>query len=108
MDKKNIIESEGGFKPRFLSFVSYLGILCLVPLILNRDDEYVAFHARQGLVLWIWGVLAIFGLYVPVLGPMFFSVSALLIILFSIIGLLSVSLTKAWKIPVIGDWAEAL
>ncbi len=108
MAKEKVIDSEGGFKAKFLSFISYLGILCLVPLIINRDDEYVAFHARQGLVLWIWGVLAIFGLYVPVLGPMFFSVSALLIMIFSIIGLLSVVLTRAWKIPVIGDWAEAL
>ncbi len=108
MAKEKVIEGEGGAKSRFLAFISYLGILCLVPLVINNDDEYVDFHARQGLILWMWGVLAIFGLYVPVAGQMFFRVSALLIMIFSMIGLISVALTRAWKIPVIGNWAEAL
>ena len=108
MVAERIIESDGGAKTMFLALISYLGILCLVPLVVNRDDEYVSFHARQGLVLWMWGVLAIFGLYVPVLGPMFFSISALLIMVCSVIGIVSVTLTKAWRIPLIGAWAEAL
>lgn len=102
------LESDGGTRAKALAFISYLGILCLVPLIVNKDDEYVAFHARQGLVLWIWGVLAIFALSVPVVGQFFFSASALAIMVFSIIGMVSVVLTKAWKFPLIGGWAEAI
>jgi uncharacterized membrane protein len=102
------LESDGGARARTLAFISYLGILCLVPLIINRDDEYVAFHARQGLVLWMWGVLAIFGLSLPVVGQFFFSVSAMAIMIFSIIGMVSVALSKAWKFPFIGEWAEAI
>ena len=102
------ITYEPNAKSRFLAMLSYLGILCLVPMLLNKEDEYVNFHARQGLFLWIWGVLAIFGLYVPVVGRLFFSVSALLIVLFSLIGILSVLLMRAWKFPFIGIWAEKL
>ena len=102
------ITYEPNARSRFLAMLSYLGILCLVPMLVNKTDDYVNFHARQGLFLWMWGVLAIFGLYVPVVGRLFFSVSALLIVLFSLIGILSVLLTRAWKFPFIGIWAEKL
>jgi uncharacterized membrane protein len=83
-----VLESEFNAKTYIMSMMSYLGILCLVPLLLNEEDEYVAFHARQGVVLWIWSVIAIFSLYVPVIGTFFFGLSAFLILIFSLILLL--------------------
>ncbi|MBF0170019.1 MAG: hypothetical protein HQK87_02845 [Nitrospinae bacterium] len=102
------VEGSSGFRSKFLAAISYLGILCLVPLVLNGRDQFVSFHARQGLVLWIWGVLAIFSLHLPVIGGLFFSMSALLIMVFSFIGLVSVLMEKAWRFPVIGNWAMSL
>ncbi|MBF0346480.1 MAG: hypothetical protein HQL81_02325 [Magnetococcales bacterium] len=96
-------------KSQLLAMFSYLGVLCLVPLIFNNHgDEYVRFHARQGLVLWIWGVLAIFSLYIPVLGGFIFSFSVLVIALFSIAGIVSVLFVRAWKLPFIGQIATFL
>ncbi len=43
-----------------MAALSYMGILCFVPLLTNREDEYVHFHAKQGLVLWMWAVIAMF------------------------------------------------
>ncbi|MBF0290351.1 MAG: hypothetical protein HQM14_21265 [SAR324 cluster bacterium] len=108
MAEKKTLESNFSFRSYFLALISYLGILSLVPIIVNKEDEYVHFHARQGLVLWIWSVLAIFGLYVPVLGKFFFGFSAFIILVFSLIGILSVLFTKAWKLPFIGDMARIL
>ena len=48
------VQTRGGTRSRFMAIVSYLGILCLVPLIMNRDDEFVYFHAKQGLIIWMW------------------------------------------------------
>ncbi|MBF0448117.1 MAG: hypothetical protein HQL67_07960 [Magnetococcales bacterium] len=95
-------------RSRLLALFSYLGVLCLVPLIFNKDDEYVNFHARQGLVLWIWGVLSIFSLHIPVAGAFFFSFSVLVIAMFAAIGIVSVVLTRAWRLPVIGMIASRL
>ncbi len=86
---------------KLMAAIGYLGVLCLVPLIFNRDDAYVDFHARQGLVLWVWGVLAIFSLHIPVLGPFFFSSSVFFITLMTLVGLLSVLLRKRWKLPIV-------
>ncbi|MBF0158101.1 MAG: hypothetical protein HQL58_01105 [Magnetococcales bacterium] len=84
----------------------YLGVLCLIPLILNQDDSYIDFHARQGLVLWIWGVLSVFALHLPVLGPYLFSTSTVLIALLALFGIVSVLFNKAWRIPVIADLSD--
>lgn len=108
MASDRTLEGDRSVRTKLLAMLSYMGVLCLVPLIVNKTNEFVMFHARQGLILWIWGVLAIFGLYVPAVGPLFFSVSALMITAFSLAGLVSVLLTKAWKFPMIGSWADAL
>jgi fumarate reductase subunit D len=88
---------------RIIALLSYIGILCLVPLIFNKDDdEFIDFHARQGLVLWIWGVISMFGLYIPLIGHFFFVFSVLVISIFAIIGMISVVLNRAWSLPIIG------
>ncbi|MEI6986849.1 MAG: hypothetical protein WCK65_12040 [Rhodospirillaceae bacterium] len=104
----DVIYSEGGLRSKVMAAFSYLGILCFVPLLLNRDDEYVQFHARQGLVLWMWGVLAIFALSLPGIGKWFFSFSGLSIMALSALGLVSVLLQRAWRLPVIYQVSERL
>ncbi|MBF0621345.1 MAG: hypothetical protein HQL54_05410 [Magnetococcales bacterium] len=84
-----------------MAMLSYLSVLCVVPLVLNKEDEYVYFHARQGLVLWIWGVISIFAMHIPVIGPFFFSFSATVIAALSLIGMVSVVLGRAWRLPII-------
>ncbi|MEO5330447.1 MAG: hypothetical protein H7839_00370 [Magnetococcus sp. YQC-5] len=95
-----------GLKP--MALLSYLGMMCLVPLIFCRNDAFVHFHARQGLVLWVWGVLAIFSLHLPIIGLFFFSGSVFAITLLSLVGLISVLLSKTWSIPVLGTLAQKL
>lgn len=52
--------------------LSYLGLLCLIPLLVEKDDKEVQWHAKHGLVLTLcffvlFVVLTILG-HVPVLG----------------------------------------
>ena len=93
---------------RLMAMFSYLGVLCLVPLIFSRNDEYVNFHARQGLVLWVWGVLAIFSLHIPIIGPFFFSSSVFFITVLALVGVLSVLLSRTWQLPVIGAFSQKI
>ncbi len=93
---------------RIMALMSYLGVLCLVPLVLNRKEEFVRFHARQGLILWMWEVLAIFSLFIPVIGHAFFTISFFVCGMCSLMGILQVLANKSWKFPVIGNWAESL
>ena len=95
-------------KARFLAALSYLGILCLVPLVVGDQDSYVRFHARQGMVLWIWGLFSVFALHLPGVGPFFFGISIVAIMLISISGMILAGMGKAWRLPVIATLAEKL
>ena len=97
--RKMFLRSRGDMRTRLMAAFSYLGVLVFVPLVLNRDDEYVHFHARQGLVLWMWGILGLFGLHMPGVGKWMFSFSALMVSVFSLMGLVSVAFNRAWKLP---------
>ncbi|MBF0295686.1 MAG: hypothetical protein HQL96_10905 [Magnetococcales bacterium] len=92
-------------KSRIMAALGYLGVLCLVPLILNQGDRFVDFHARQGLVLWVWSVLALFLMHLPGAGPYLFSASAVGVALLSLCGLVSVLLGRSWEIPLIATVA---
>ncbi len=91
-----------------LGLLSYLGTLCFVPLMVKDTDEFILFHARQGLVLWGWSVLAGLSLLIPGVGIPFFAVSLPLVTLLSVTGMISVVLRRAWKLPVIYRLAQAI
>ncbi|GAB0057864.1 Magnetosome protein MamF [Candidatus Magnetaquicoccaceae bacterium FCR-1] len=88
-------------KNRLLAAFSYLGVLCLVPLLMESKEPFVLFHARQGLVLWVWTVLSYFAMHLPGLGPYLFSTSTVLVLFLSMFGLFSVVMNQRWRIPVI-------
>ncbi|MBF0167508.1 MAG: hypothetical protein HQL45_07735 [Alphaproteobacteria bacterium] len=104
------LAQESGYNCRssLMAAMSYLGILCFVPLMMNKDDEYVQFHAKQGLVLWIWAVLAAFSLQIPGAGKLIFGFSSMAVLIFSAIGLVSVVFKRAWKLPLIGYFSDRI
>lgn len=102
------VRSEGDVRSRLMAALSYLGILCFVPLIMSADDEYVSFHAKQGLVIWMWGVLALFALHLPGVGKWLFGFSTMAVLVLSLIGLTAVALHKAWRLPLIHSLAAKI
>ncbi len=104
MTEATMIENEaaaGGCRSYLMAALSYLGILCFVPLLMSRDDEYVYFHARQGLVLWMWSVLAMFALHLPGVGKWLFGFSSMAVLVLSVAGLASVALRRTWRLPLV-------
>ncbi|ABK44759.1 conserved hypothetical protein [Magnetococcus marinus MC-1] len=91
-----------------LAGMSYLGILALVPFMIGRRDPFVAFHARQGIIIWIWEVIAVYALIVPGLGKIAFQLSSVLCFVLSLVGLVSVILGRAWRLPGVSSVAEKL
>lgn len=84
--------------------LSYLWILFLIPLIFKHDNEFVQFHAKQGMVLfvcWLVGWL-FFGL--PLVGALLF----ITIIILSAIGIISALQGRYWEMPVLGRYARKI
>lgn len=67
----NTIPSLGEGESKVFAALSYVSILFLLPYFLRRDDSFAMYHARQGLVLLIYGVLADILGTIPVIGWIF-------------------------------------
>lgn len=80
--------------------LSYLWILSVVLYVLKKDDKYIEFHAKQGMVLFVLSFLGMF----PVLGWPLWVISFLLII----VGALKAYKGEKYRIPLIADVAEKI
>lgn len=104
-DFKNKLEdtSKKGME-RKEAALSYMFILCFIPLLSNRDSEYVQFHAKQGFVLFILDILIGLVSWFPVFGQL-----AVLVLLFtSVIGVIKALNGKYWEIPFVYEWSKKL
>ncbi len=93
-----------------VTFLSYLGILALIPLLANKDSKFAQFHAKQGLILALAVIVGVWisGL-IPVLGWMILS-PAISIggIVLMIMGLINVANGEMKDLPIIGDFSKKI
>lgn len=88
--------------------LSYLGILVLIPFLIKKDDDFVHFHAKQGLIMLIvWIAIAIISM-VPYLGLLFGSVLYVILGIVSLIAIIKVFMGEKWEIPIISTYADKL
>jgi len=87
-----------------IAALSYIGILCLIPLLAKKDSKFAQEHGKQGLVLLIaWIVLVVVG-WIPILGwiVMFFGSIAMLIV--ALIAFIKCLMGEFWEVPVLGQY----
>ncbi len=89
-----------------MATLSYLGFLCLVPLLMKKDNVYVQFHAKQGLIILIVWIVACFVNVIPILGQMVWSFVTAVLGVVSIIAIVKVWKNENWKIPYIYEYSK--
>jgi len=89
-----------------LAIISYIGILCLIPILTKEEDGFVKFHAKQGLVLFIAEIITWVIFYaLPYQLWFLYNLLALLWIILSIIGIMNVIKGEQKPLPLIGKLA---
>ena len=83
-----------------MAALSYVWILCLVPLFGFSKSKFVKFHSMQGLI--------ILGLSLFTIVPVFGWFLGLILFTISIIGIIKTLNGKWWKIPYIYDWSKKI
>ena len=87
--------------------LSYVGILFILPLLVNNgQSRYAKYHANQGFILFLAGVVAgiaggILGM-IPYLGAVLAAVLSLAVLALTIIGIINAANGKAKELPFIG------
>lgn len=87
--------------------LSYVWILVFVPFFMKKDNPFIRFHVKQGLV--VLGLSLVYYLIgsLPVIN-MFALIIKLITILLSLYGLYNVFLQKTVPLPVIGKLADKI
>jgi uncharacterized membrane protein len=90
-----------------MGVLSYLGPLVIIPYLSSKDNQFVKFHVKQGLVLFCLHII------LWVLTPMFFwqmwsllRLINLTLFVLTIIGIVNVVHKKESMLPVIGTLAK--
>jgi fumarate reductase subunit D len=91
-----------------MAILAYLGILVLVPLLVSKNDEFVKFHVKQGLVLFIaW--IAIYGFsMMSFIGGMIYWLLTMALWILIVVGIINAATGKQAKLPVIGRFSDYL
>ncbi len=94
---------------KLLSAVGYFFIFFLIPLLGKRDNEYVQFHAKQGMLLFVsWFALLFLGL-IPVLGWLIiFPFGGAGLVVLSVIGFVNAISGRMVPVPIIGKYANKI
>ena len=89
-----------------LAIISYIGVLCLIPILMKEKDVFVKFHAKQGLVLFIAEVATMLISWIPFLGWLIGFICWFIWAWLSLTGIFNVMKGKQVSLPIIGKFAE--
>lgn len=99
---------------KVMGILAYIGFLVLIPILAEKNNPYVRYHANQGLVLFLAELLyavvhkvlvRVFFLTIFPLGVVLniiFSIASLVFIAYMVIGIVNVCNGRAKELPIIG------
>lgn len=100
-DPQDIMATKG------LSCLSYIGILFLIPMLVNQHSPYTKFHVNQGMVLFI--ILLIVSIassildWIPIIGWLLSSAMWVGFAVLAILGIVNSVQGRAKRLPIIGN-----
>lgn len=90
-----------------MAMICYLGILVIIPLLINtKNDPFVKFHIKQGLVLLVSIVIVNITWIIPILGWIAGVIGNIILLVLAIIGIINSASGKEEKLPLIGQYAK--
>lgn len=91
---------------KFFAVISYISFLCIISLLLKKENKFAVFHAKQGLVLFVAEVAVFLLSIIPLLGQFIKIAGGILLAVFSLAGILFSLQEKYGKLPLISKVAE--
>jgi len=85
---------------KVVAALSYIWILFLIPMLLKKDSKFCQFHAKQGLILFLFSFVTWF----PIIGWLV----GLAIIIVSVAGIVKTLAGEQWEIPFVYDLSKKI
>ena len=93
---------------KFFAIISYISFLCIVALLLKKHNKFALYHAKHGLVLFVFEVAGFIISIIPILGWLIGSFGIVVICLVSIWGILQALMGNYSRIPLVSDIADKI
>lgn len=93
-------------KNTLMGVLSYIGPLVIIPFLTSKDQPFVKFHIKQGLVVFsIEVIVYVLGMFVWGLWPLLSLINLATLVL-SIIGIVNVVEKKEKELPLVGSFSK--
>ena len=106
MNKRQSDKDQQILDGKVFAILSYLSILCIIPLVLKKDNPFVLKHGKQGLILFL-GQVAVFILHI-ILGLWILRLGMFVLGLLSFLGLIAVLQGRDAELPVVSNLANSI
>lgn len=90
---------------KIIAAIGYLWLLFLIPLLLKKNNDYCQFHAKQGLVLFVFSFIIMILGVIPILGWLIAFVGWVIIVIFALLGFVNALQGRKWEMPYLGKYA---
>jgi len=98
----DVISSDDVEEGKAMAIFAYLPILCFVPFIQGKKTNRFAYeHGKQGVLLFLFEVIAL-------LGALFWKAALFLASVAALVGIIYVIQGRKWQVPIIGGLADRL
>ena len=105
MKKPPLNEDQQITEGKIFAVLSYLSILCIIPLALKKENPFVLDHGKQGLVIFVAQV-AVF--IITIIFPWIFKLGMFVLGILSLVGIIEVLRGRYVKFPIISKIADQI
>ncbi len=104
----NIAKEKEIKEGKIFAVVGYWLFLCILPLILKKDNQFAVYHGKQGLVLFIFLVAGFIFNIIPFLGHLVYRLVLFIYLILMLWGTLEALMGNYSRIPLVSDIAEKI
>lgn len=93
---------------KIFALLGYWFFLCIIPLVLKKDNKFACFHAKQGLVLFIFVTAGFIFAILPILGYLIFKAVLFVYLVMSLWGIINALRGRYFRLPIVASIADKI
>jgi uncharacterized membrane protein len=106
MSKELSVQEQQVNEGKIFAMLAYLSLLCIIPLVLKKENPFVLKHGKQGLILFL-GEVAVFIVHI-VLGQWVLKLGVVAFGVLSFLGIIAALRGREVELPIVSQMAEAI
>lgn len=92
---------------KFFALISYISFLCVLTLLLKKENKFALYHAKQGLIIFVGEVICFVLSVIPLLRALC-AIVTVVFILSSIWGIILAAKGSYGRIPLVTEIAKKI